>query len=228
MPSPEPKKIIKRIQQSGIVPVFYHEDPEVCKKVVRACYEGGLRIFEFTYGGARARENYMMLKKYAQRFLPDLYIGMGTIKNAPTADTFIQHNVDFIVSPLIDGDTGRLCKERKVLWIPTCSTPTEIGVAERCGALLIKLFPGESMGPAYLKAIIPSFPGIQFIPAGGIEPTATKVINWLSAGAPAVDMDDRLISHEMILEQNFSPLKEHVKKLLATIKKWRQQNRPKF
>lgn len=226
MPSPEPKRVIKKIQQSGIVPVFYHEDPEVCKKVVRACYEGGLRVFEFAFGGARARENYMALKKYAQRSLPDLYIGIGTIKTASTADTFISHNADFIVSPVIDSEIGQLCKEKKVLWIPSCSTPTEIAVAEKCGASLVKIFPGEVLGTSYVKAILRSFPSMQFMPAGSIEPTATNIINWLAAGAAAVDMDDGLISQEMILKRNFTELKLKIKKLLATIKKWRLQNRP--
>lgn len=227
MPSPEPKKVLKRIRQSGLMPVFFHEDPEICKQVAKACYEGGLRVLEFMNGGARAQENYIMLRKYAQRYLPELYLGIGTVKDLGTAQTFIQYNADFIVSPVIDSDTGALCKDKKVLWIPGCSTPTEIAVAEKCGATLIKLFPGEALGTTYLKAIIPSFPGLQFIPAGGVEPTATTIINWLSAGVPAVNMDDRLITPERIEQHDFAGLKDHIMKLMLNIKKWRQQNKSK-
>jgi 2-dehydro-3-deoxyphosphogluconate aldolase/(4S)-4-hydroxy-2-oxoglutarate aldolase len=224
MSSPEPKRVLKTIRRSGIIPVFYHEDPEVCKKVTKACYEGGLRVFEFANGGARAQENYIMLRKYAQRHLPELYLGIGTIKDPGTAGTFIRFNADFIVSPVIDSDIGKLCREGKVLWIPGCSTPTEIAIAERCGASLIKLFPGEVLGTHYLKAILPAFPGLQFIPAGGVEPTATTILNWLAAGAPAVNMDDRLMSREIIEQNDFNRLKEQVQSLSLTIKKWRHRN----
>lgn len=226
MSSPEPKRVLKRIRQSGIIPVFYHEDPEICKKVARACYEGGLRVFEFTNGGSRAQENYLMLRKYAQRYLPELYLGIGTIKNSGIAAAYIRFNADFIVSPLVDPDMGKLCKEGKVLWIPGCSTPTEIDRAERCGASLIKLFPGEVLGIQYLKAILPSFPGLQFIPAGGVEPSASAVLSWLAAGAPAVNMDSRLLTAEIIEKDEFSSLRERIERLLLSIKKWRQQNRP--
>lgn len=225
MPSPDPKNVIKRIYQSGIMPVFFHEDPEVCKKVIRACYEGGLRVIEYAYGGARAGENYILLKKYVQRYFPELYLGIGTIKNVQAAATFIQYNADFMVSPVIDPGIGKLCKEKKILWIPGCSTPTEIAIAENSGASLIKLFPGEALGTAYLKAILPSFPQLQFIPAGGVEPNATTIINWLAAGVPAVNMDHRLLTPEIIEQQHFNLLKEQIQKLLSVIKKWRQQNK---
>lgn len=224
MPSPEPRKVLKKIRLSGIMPAFYHEDPEVCKKVAKACYEGGLRVFEFTNGGARAQENYLMLRKYAQRYLPELYLGIGTIKDADTARIFIRFNADFIVSPVVDSETAKLCKAGKVLWIPGCSTPTEIAIAERSGATLVKLFPGEVLGTSYLKAIQPSFPDIQFIAADGVEPTATTILNWLSAGASAVNTDHRLVSSELIEQNDFNRLKDQIQKLSVTIKKWRQQN----
>lgn len=225
MPSPDPKRVLKKIRQSGIMPVFFHEDPEVCKRVAKACYEGGLRVFEFTNGGARAEENYLVLRKYAQRYLPELYLGIGAVKNSGTVSTFMRYNPDFIVSPVIDSDMGKVCREGKVLWIPGCSSPTEIAMAERCGATLIKLFPGEILGTNYLRAIRPSFPDLQFIPAGGVEPTATTVLNWLSVGAPAVNMDDRLMTAEIIENNDFTRLKDQVQKLSSTIKKWRSQQR---
>lgn len=224
MPSPEPKSMLKKIKQSGIIPVFYHEDPEICTGVVRACYEGGLRVFEFTNGGPRAQEMYIMLKKYAQRHFPEMYLGIGAIKDAEAARTFIGYNADFVVCPVMDPETADVCRQFKVLWIPGCCTPTEVSQAEKNGGLFIKLFPGDLISPLLLKSIRPYFPALQFMPSDGIEPSATAMIPWLEAGATALSMGNKMITPEMLAIRDFSFLKERVKRLVKTIRQWRQQS----
>jgi 2-dehydro-3-deoxyphosphogluconate aldolase/(4S)-4-hydroxy-2-oxoglutarate aldolase len=224
MPSPEAKNVLKKIRQSGIVPVFYHEDPEICKNVLKACYEGGIRVFQFTNEGARAQETYLMLKKYVQSYLPEMYVGIGGIKDAQTAEVFINYNADFVVCSTIDPAVGDICRDRKVLWIPGCYTPTEIALAERTGATLLQLLPGEMLGAGFVKAVRPMFPAMQFIPMGGVEPSASSIIPWLEAGVTAVFMGDKMITPETLALNNYSYLKDHVKKLLKTIRQWRQQS----
>jgi 2-dehydro-3-deoxyphosphogluconate aldolase/(4S)-4-hydroxy-2-oxoglutarate aldolase len=224
MPSPEPKQVLKKIRQSGIIPVFYHEDPEICTGVIQACYEGGLRVFEFTNGGPRAEEMYIMLKKQAQRLFPEMYLGAGAIMDAGAAQTYIRYNTDFIVCPVTDPETAAACRQAGVLWIPGCATPTEVSLAAKHSGKFIKLFPGDLISPLFLKSIRPYFPLLQFMPSDGIEPSATAIIPWLEAGASALSMGSKMITPEMLAIRDFSFLKERVKRLVKTIRQWRQQS----
>lgn len=224
MTAPEPKHVLKKIRQSGIVPVFYHEDPEICTGVAHACYDGGIRVFEFTNSGARAQEMYVMLKKYVQRHLPEMYLGIGAIRNQGQARTFINFNADFVVCPVMDPETADICKSAGVLWIPGCATPTEVSLAEKNGSIFVKLFPGELMSPLFLKNIIPLFPNLQFMPSDGVEPSAAAMIPWLEAGASAMGMGTKMITSEMLAIRDFTYLRERIKRLLKTIRQWRQQS----
>lgn len=224
MPSPEAKSVLRKIAQSAIVPVFYHEDPEICTGVIQACYEGGLRIFEFTHSGPRAEEMYLMLKKQNERLFPEMYLGAGAVMDAGTASRYIGYNADFIVCPITDPETAACCKEAGTLWIPGCATPTEVSQAKKNGGRLIKLFPGDLISPLFLKSIRPYFPKLQFMPSDGIEPTATAIIPWLESGATALSMGNKMITPEMLSIRDFSFLKERVKRLVKTIRQWRQQS----
>jgi 2-dehydro-3-deoxyphosphogluconate aldolase/(4S)-4-hydroxy-2-oxoglutarate aldolase len=224
MPAPDPKNVLRKICQSGIAPVFFHEDPEICQNVIKACYDGGIRVFEFTNRGSRAQETYVMLKKYVHRYLPDMYLGIGTVKDADTAKTFIAYNADFIACPIMNGEVGEVCRQNNTLWIPACTTPTEIAGAEKNGATLIQLFPGSILGVAFIRAVKPLFPGLQFMPTGEVEPSASSIIPWLEAGVAAVGLGNKLITQETLALNDYSYLKDRIKKLLKTIRQWRQQS----
>lgn len=224
MEAPEPKNIIKKIRQTGIIPMFHHEDPEICKSVIKACYDGGIRVFELISNGTRTMENFVSIKKYIHHSLPEMYLGTGGIKDAATADTFIHFNTDFISCPIQDKETGDICKKRKILWIPGCTTPTEIAAAEKNGANIVRLFPGESQTTVSFRVIKTIFSDMQFIMAGGIEPSAAGIIPWLETGILGASMGGRLISPEMLTHKHHPFLKERVKKLLKTIRQWRQQS----
>lgn len=208
MPAPDPKAVLQKILDTAIIPVFYHDDPETCKSVIKACYEGGIRVFEFTNRGSRAQENYILLKKYVQRHLPDMFLGIGTIKDVSAAGSFMGYNADFIVCPLTDPAIGAACREQNVLWIPGCMTPTEIGQAEKAGAPLVKLFPGDLLQPAFIKAVRPLFPAMHFMPTGGVEPTEDSMTQWLKAGVAAMGMGSKLITADMLASKNYAALKE--------------------
>lgn len=183
---------LAHIQQHPIIPVFYHENEEECKAVVKACYDGGIRVFEFTNRGAKAPENFKALLEYRDQHFPDLQLGIGTIKNVAQAQQYLALGADFLVSPIVKEDIAKLAQENGVLWIPGCMTPTEISFAEELGASLIKLFPGDTLGPGFLKAIKPLFPALKFMPTGGVDVTKENIDNWLNAGVSALGFGSKL------------------------------------
>lgn len=224
MPSPEKKAVLKKINQTGIVPEFYHDDPEVCKNVLKACYESGVRVVEYLDNAPRIQENYLVLKKYVQQNLPDLYFGIGNVKEIDMARKALDFNADFLVGSIINPEVGTLCKERNVLWIPGCATPTEINQARKASATLIKIFPAEALGVSFVRSVKRIFPNLQFMPSGGVYPNAASIIPWMESGAAAVNMGHQLISEEMLALNDFSYLQAHLRKLLKTIKQWRRQS----
>lgn len=183
---------LAHIQQYPVIPVYYHEDPEVCKSVVKACYDGGIRVFEFTNRGAHAPANFQALLEYRNANFPEMQLGIGTIKTLAQAQQYLDMGADFLVSPIVKEDISELASAHGTLWIPGCMTPTEISFAEELGAPLVKLFPGDTLGPGFLKAIKPLFPGLKFMPTGGVDVTKENIDSWLNAGVSAIGFGSKL------------------------------------
>lgn len=183
---------LETIQAYPVIPVYYNENPDTCVDVVKACYAGGIRVFEFTNRGPKAADNFKILQTYRNTHLPDLKLGIGTIKTVEQAHAFIGLGADFIVSPIVKGDLASVTKEAGVLWIPGCMTPTEIALAEELGAPLVKLFPGDTLGVGFLKAIKPLFPQVKFMPTGGVDITKESIDSWLDAGVTALGFGSKL------------------------------------
>ncbi|CAL1516698.1 bifunctional 4-hydroxy-2-oxoglutarate aldolase/2-dehydro-3-deoxy-phosphogluconate aldolase [Chitinophaga sp. MM2321] len=216
--APQPEIIVAAFEQSGIIPVFYHDDADVCCEVLQACYDAGLRVFEFTSRGENARKNFSILRDKKLVKMPDLYLGIGTIKNAADAAVYTGLGADFIVSPVTDPATGAYCKTENILWIPGCMTPTEISIAEKNDAKLVKLFPGNVLGPAYVKAIKPLFPQLKFMPTGGVEPTSASMDAWFDAGVVCVGMGSNLLSKALIENKDWATLRENIVQTFAFLK----------
>jgi 2-dehydro-3-deoxyphosphogluconate aldolase/(4S)-4-hydroxy-2-oxoglutarate aldolase len=216
--APAAETIIAAFEQSGIIPVFYHDDPEVCLEVLQACYQGGLRVFEFTSRGENARKNFALLKEKKTATMPDLFLGIGTIKNAADAAAYTELGADFIVCPITDPETAAYCHSANIMWIPGCMSPTEISVAEKNGAKLVKLFPGSVLGPAYVRAIKPLFPHLKFMPTGGVEPTQISMDAWFDAGVVCVGMGSNLLAKSVIDSRQWGPLKEKIMQTFAIFK----------
>lgn len=180
------------IQQHPVIPVYYHDDPDTCIAVVNACYSGGIKVFEFTNRGPQAIQNFKLLLQYRNKHLPELKLGIGTIKTVAQADEYISLGADFIVSPVIKRDLAEIALANDILWIPGCMTPTEIALAEELKAPLVKLFPGDTLGPGFLKAIKPLFPGLKFMPTGGVDLSKEGIDNWLNAGVTAIGFGSKL------------------------------------
>lgn len=211
-------EVISAMMETGMVPLFYHPDPELGKKVLKACYDGGARLLEFTARGDFAFEVFAELNKYALKELPGMIMGVGSITDAPAASLFMQMGANFIVTPSLREDIALICNRRKVLWSPGCGSLTEINRAEELGCEIIKLFPGSTYGPGFVKAIRGPQPWTNVMPTGGVSTEADNLRAWFDAGVTCVGMGSKLISKDLLANKDFEQLRHLVEKALATIR----------
>ena len=206
------EEILNKIKRSRIVPVFYHKDVEAAKSVLEACYNGGLRVFEFTNRGENAYDVFLQLKKFAEKF-SDLLLGIGTIMDSPTAELFIAADADFIVSPILNLDVAKVCSRHKKFWVPGCGTLTEIVNAKNAGAELIKVFPGSVLGPKFISSVLAVVPDLKLMPTGGVEPSNENLKAWFDAGVYCVGMGSQLITNSIIEKNQWKELEANVSQL---------------
>jgi 2-dehydro-3-deoxyphosphogluconate aldolase/(4S)-4-hydroxy-2-oxoglutarate aldolase len=179
--------------RSPLIPVFYHAEAPFARRVLQACYEGGVRLFEFTNRGPDAFSIFADLQRFVEAEYPDLLLGAGTIYTVEEAQQFIEAGADYIVQPVISAEVAQLCQRLDLAWLPGVFTPNEIYQAEQLGAAFAKLFPASLLGPEYLKAVRGPLPGVRFMATGGIQPTPEAVAAWRQAGATCVGVDSRLL-----------------------------------
>ncbi len=208
--------VIQRIRETGIIPIFYHRDPELCRGVIKSCFEGGLKIFEFTNRGDFAHELFSDLNKWAEKEVPGMILGAGSIVDHATAALYIQSGASFIASPIMNPETAKVCNRRKILWIPGCGSLTEIGQAEELGAEIVKIFPGLAAGgPDFIRAVKGPCPWTSIMPTGGVEPTIENMGEWFSAGATCVGIGSNLFTKDLVTGKDWKKLS---KRIAATVK----------
>jgi 2-dehydro-3-deoxyphosphogluconate aldolase/(4S)-4-hydroxy-2-oxoglutarate aldolase len=210
--------LINQIKNEGMLPLFYHDDATVCENVLQALYNGGVRCVEFTNRGVHALPNFKHLVSL-KTTMPGLILGIGTIKTPQDATSFIEAGADFLISPCFDASVADVAYMHKVLWIPGCMTPTEIHVAQKSGATLIKLFPGNVLGPGFVEAIKTLFTGVDFLVTGGVEPTEQNIGAWFKAGVVGVGLGSKLITKDVLANKNYTQLETQTKELVQLIKK---------
>jgi len=211
-------EVAQMMKDNGMVPLFFHSDIEISKKVLKACYDGGSRLMEFTSRGDFAFEVFGALNKYALAELPGMMLGVGSVTDAAAASLYMQLGANFIVTPVFREDIAIACNRRKVLWSPGCGTLTEIAKAEELGCEIVKLFPGDIYGPDFIKAIKGPCPWTSVMPTGGVLPTVESLSSWLNAGATCVGLGSQLISKELLDNQDFEGLKIKIREVLNIIK----------
>ena len=210
-------EVVGMMQRNGIVPLFYHEDVALGKEILKACYEGGSRLMEFTARGDFAFEVFRELNKYAVRELPGLIMGVGSVTDAAAASLFMQMGANFIVTPSLREDIAVVCNRRKILWSPGCGSLTEINRAEELGCEIIKLFPGSTYGPEFVKAIKGPQPWTSIMPTGGVSRDEANLKAWFGAGVTSVGMGSQLISKDILATRDFKLLQQRVSDILALI-----------
>ncbi len=210
--------VVLKMKETGMVPVFFHKDLAVCKEVIQACYEGGVRVFEFTNRGDFAHEVFSELNKFAEKETPELIMGVGSIVEPGTASLYMQLGANFIVSPVLNPEMAKVCNRRKVSWSPGCGSLSEISYAEELGAEVVKIFPGTQVGgPAFVKAIRAPHPWTSIMPTGGVAPTEENLGAWFEAGVHCVGMGSKLITKELIAQKDYAGLKSKVKDAMQII-----------
>nr|WP_298990423.1 bifunctional 4-hydroxy-2-oxoglutarate aldolase/2-dehydro-3-deoxy-phosphogluconate aldolase [uncultured Polaribacter sp.] len=189
-------EVAQVMKDTGLVPLFFNSDIEVSKKVLKACYDGGARLLEFTARGDFALEVFTALTKYAIAELPGMIMGVGSVTDAAAASLYMQNGANFIVTPVLREDIALVCNRRKVLWSPGCGSLTEIARAEELGCEIVKLFPGGIYGPDFVKAIKGPCQWTSIMPTGGVSPTKENLEGWFNAGVTCVGMGSKLIAKD--------------------------------
>lgn len=207
------------MSNTGMVPVFYHSDIEVAKSVLKACYEGGVRAFEFTNRGDFAQEVFAELVKFAARECPEMIVGIGSIVDPATAALYLQLGANFVVGPCYNPEISKVCNRRLVPYIPGCGSVSEINAAQESGCIVCKVFPaGNVGGPSFVKNIKAPMPWSMLMVTGGVEPTAESLTAWIEAGVACVGMGSKLFPKEVIAAGEWSKISNLCRECLETIK----------
>lgn len=206
-------EIIQTIKNQKILPLFYNESFEVSKNITKALYDAGIRAIEYTNRGEKALENFTRLKEISSIEFPGLLLGIGTVKNKEELQNYITAKADFVITPVISEDLIKESLAKNVLLIPGCFSPSEVNIAYQNGLKMVKIFPADALGKNYIKSIQPVFPGMNFMPTGGVNADAEDIREWFSGGAVAVGLGSALIKSDLPAEQ----LTEKVKTLLQQL-----------
>lgn len=213
--------IIAKMEESGLIPVFNHSDKEVATKVLINSYEAGIRVFEFTNRGDNAMNVFRHLTDVASD-LEGLILGIGTIWTANDAVNYLEAGARFVVSPGFDPDLGSALNKREVLWIPGCGTVSEVRMAMQSGAKLIKIFPGNVLGPSFAASVKSVLPQVRLMPTGGVKPSAENLTSWFRAGVTCVGMGSKLFSKNLIESGNYAELQNEISDALSLVRSVRQ------
>ncbi len=211
------ESILAQLKQQKLLPLFYHSDAEVCLGVTKALYKAGIRTIEFTNRGEAAPGNFKLLVKARNEDMKDLLLAVGTIRTAEQANQFMEAGADYLISPVFDAGVCDAAYINKILWIPGCMTPTEIHVAENAGCRLVKLFPGNVLGPSFVSGIRELFPKVDFMPTGGVETDKQNLEDWFRAGVIAVGMGSKLVSKKLLETKEYATIETETRKVLELI-----------
>lgn len=209
--------MLQTMNETGMIPVFNHTDISIAKGVLDASYQAGIRVFEFTNRTENSLQVFRELVQYAEKY-QDLVMGIGTIFTVEDAGAFIEAGAQFIVSPALVPELAVYCNSKDFFWIPGCATMSEIYSAKKLGATLVKAFPGNVVGPAFVAAAKSVYPDLHIMPTGGVEPTEPNLSEWFKAGVFCVGMGSQLCKKEWIKNRQFDLLENKIADTLKLIK----------
>jgi 2-dehydro-3-deoxyphosphogluconate aldolase/(4S)-4-hydroxy-2-oxoglutarate aldolase len=215
--------VLNAMLSTGLIPVFYHSDLEVAKKVLSACAEGGIRAFEFTNRGDGAWQVFNELMSFCHKVQPEMILGVGSVVDAPTAALYLASGANFVVGPMLNPEIARLCNRRKIAYSPGCGSVSEISAAEELGVEIVKVFPGGQVGgPEFIQAVRGPMPWSRIMPTGGIDCTVDSVQAWIKAGAACLGMGSNLIPKDILAAGDYGRLRDNVRRVLSWIQEARE------
>ena len=216
-------EVLQTMKLTGMVPVFYNADLELSKQVVKACYEGGVRAFEFTNRGDFAHEIFGELSKWVAKECPEMILGVGSVVDAPTAALYIQLGANFVVGPLFNAEVAKVCNRRLIPYTPGCGSVSEIGAAQEVGCDMTKIFPAENVGgPSFVKNILAPMPWSMIMATGAVEPTEENLSAWFKAGVTVVGMGSLLFPKEVIAQKDWAAISLKCREALDIIAKYKK------
>ena len=216
--------VLAAMIDQGIIPVFYHPDPEICKNVIQACADGGAKAIEFTNRGDFAAHVFLDVARHFAEKDPSVIMGVGSVVDAPTAGIYIANGAKFVVGPLLNPDVAKVCNRRKIPYSPGCGSATEIGYAEELGCEIVKVFPGESVGgPTFVKNVLGPMPWTKIMPTGGVDPDEASLREWFGAGIVAAGMGSKLITQELLQAGDWAGIEARVRETVDLIRKIRSE-----
>ena len=215
-------QVIQTFKDTGIVPVFYNADVEVTKNVVKACYEGGIRAFEFTNRGDFAQEVFAELVKFANKELPGMIMGVGSVVDPATAALYIQLGANFVVGPVFNPAIAPICNRRLIPYSPGCGSVSEVSAAQEAGCDVCKVFPGDVLGPAFVKDLRGPMPWSQIMVTGGVKPEKSNLEAWFKAGATCVGMGSNLFPKDAIAAKDWARITALCKEAIEIVKQVKQ------
>lgn len=215
-------EVLSTIRETGLVPVFYHADAQTARQVLKACYDGGIRVFEFANRGDFAQEVFGELVKFASAELPGMIVGIGSVVDAPTAALYIQLGANFVVGPLFNPAIAPVCNRRLIPYCAGCGTVSEVGIAQEAGCDLCKVFPGDVLGPAFVKGLRAPMPWSQIMVTGGVKPEKENLEAWFKAGATCVGMGSNLFPKDAIAAGDWDRIAGLCRSALEIIKQVRK------
>ena len=211
-------ELLRLIPEQGVLPLYFYKDTDVSIGTLKALYNAGIRTVEYTNRGEAALKNFREMRKVCDNELKGMYLGVGTIKDSAAAQAFIDAGADYVISPGLVEEVVQTADKNNVLWVPGCMTPSEIIRAEQFGAKMIKLFPGNILGPGFLSAIKELFPNLLFMPTGGVDLDKENISGWFKAGVCAVGMGSKLISKPLLEQKDYAKIEAATKEVIAIIK----------
>ncbi len=216
-------QVLSAIVNTGMVPVYYNSDIETSKQVLKACYDGGVRAFEFTNRGDFAQEVFGELMKFSIKECPEMILGIGSIVDAPTAAIYIQLGANFVVGPLFNPEVAKVCNRRLIPYTPGCGSVSEIGFAQEAGCDLCKIFPaGNVGGPSFVSNMKAPLPWSMIMATGAVEPTEENLSAWFKAGVSCVGMGSKLFPKEAIASKDWAKISQLCHDALLIIQKYKK------
>ena len=211
--------VLLAMMDQGVIPVFYHPDVDVCKKVIQACANGGAKCIEFTNRGDFASHVFLEVTQHFAKHDPSVIMGVGSIVDAPTAGIYIANGAKFVVGPLLNADVAKVCNRRGIPYSPGCGSATEIGYAQELGCEIVKVFPGSSVGgPDFVKSILGPMPWTRIMPTGGVEATEASLKQWFGAGIVACGIGSNLITKDLLDKKDYDGIEAKVRDTVQLIK----------
>jgi 2-dehydro-3-deoxyphosphogluconate aldolase/(4S)-4-hydroxy-2-oxoglutarate aldolase len=218
-------EVINTLLEIGVLPLFYNGEVEIATELVNACARGGAQVIEFTNRGEMAYPVFVELVKHFAKANPSVILGVGSIVDAPTAALYLATGANFIVGPSLNPEISRLCNRRKILYIPGCATENEITAAEELGAEICKLFPGDPLGPGFIKAVMAPCPWHRLLPTGGVNATETSISEWITAGAASVGLGSKLITAQAVKEKDYNGIAAKTAQCVGWVKAARSEKK---